>query len=187
MIKAGCVASPSLQPARPSVSPALRLRCGRLPDPLLAGGICCRAGGAAGVRVWSAGVQLPRWCLHPQGLRAFGSGRSRFRLRVRVRRCSLQAFCQACSCAPPPLPLAVQLAAQPLRPQPLRVLRPSLAAFTPAAQPLHPHPSSPAAKAALTPKAGSPPRFASASGFRSGRAGFRSGLALHPAFFNYCV
>ena len=181
--KAGCAASPSLQPARPSVSPPLRLAA---------------VGCFFGFWLAAAAGRL-------QGLRAFASGRAGARLGALVLASSglagasvwsvslSAAGCGACGfavlacplamlrrCAPPPCRAARRPA---LASSALAGAAPQLASLPQPAQPLRPQPFSLPAAAALTPKAGSPPRCASAPGFRSGRSGFRSGLALHPAFF----
>lgn len=129
------------------------------------GALVLASSGLAGVRGWSV------------SLSAAGSGASVLAfapLSWQRLRTSAPAPCRAARCPAPPSSALAGAA-------------PQLASLHQPAQPLRPRTSSLAAKAALTPKACSPPRFASASGFRSGRAGFRSGLALHPAFFNYCV
>ena len=178
---AGCAASPSLQPARPSVSPSL----------WLAAGGCFN------------GFWLAEFAEGLEGLRAFASGRAGVRLGALVLASSGLAGVQGWSvshraagsgaavlafapwsgqrlrpAAPAPCPSARCPA---LPSSALAGAAPQLASLHQPAQPLRPQPSSPSAKSALTPKACSPPRFASASGFRSGRAGFRSGLALQPA------
>ena len=123
-----------------------------------------------------------RWCLHPQGLRAFGSGLSRLRLRALVPRCSHLPLGRGKGCAPQPQPLAVRLAAQPLRPQPLRVLRPSLpaSASPPSPSVLAPPalPQKPPLRQKLAAHLASPPLRASVRGGLASVRGWRLKVAF---------
>lgn len=92
--RAGCAARPSLQPARPSLSPALRLAAAAAFLPALGGGSCCRASEAAGVLVCphslgaqSAGTASPRRC-------GFFAGRGGFGLAVPA---SIRPIARGCS------------------------------------------------------------------------------------------
>lgn len=171
-IKAGCVASPSLQPARPSVSPSLR-----------------SAAAGCVIRFWLAAAAG-----RLQGLRAFASGLAGVRLGalvlassglagVRVWSVSLSAAGSGASVlafAPlsgqrlrPSAPAPCRAARRPAPPSSaLAGAAPQLASLHQPAQPLHPQPFRLPAAAALTPKAGSQPSLPPL------RASVRGGLAF---------
>ena len=139
--RAGCAARPSLQPASPSLSPALRLAAAAACFPALGGGSRCRASEAAGVRV----------CPHSLVAQSAGA----------IIPCRCGPFAGRCGFG--------LLAPASIRPSARGYSRSVLASFALLRQPPE------------TPKQGAVASLASAPGFGSGLAGFRSGRALQPA------